>query len=124
MIWQRREWINVHQEGSFQVFMVESTLVWCTRLDPNDYRNKSCVAWPALVSTPAASKRRAHFPLSVMPRVHGGLFSQTFVALVDRVGLDESKPKPVEYLVDRELTFRVYSRLKPFHVSIPLLPVA
>ena len=42
---------------------------------------------------------------------------QTFVSLVDKVGLNDAKEMPVEFLVDRELTFRVYSRLKPFHVS-------
>ncbi|KAE8746774.1 hypothetical protein FOCC_FOCC006522, partial [Frankliniella occidentalis] len=65
MIWKRREWISVYQEGLFQMFMVESRL--------------------------------------------------TFSALVDRIAADPSQPRPVEFLVDRELSFRVYSRLKPFH---------
>lgn len=43
--WQQREWIRIH--SVFQVFLVEQTVVWSERLDPE---NKSTsLEWPALV---------------------------------------------------------------------------
>lgn len=54
--WQRREWISVHKDNVFQVFMVESSLVWCDRKDPLA-GNKSTVYWPALVSNLPGSYR-------------------------------------------------------------------
>lgn len=46
--WQQREWIRIH--SVFQVFLVEQTVVWSERLDPE---NKSTsLEWPALVCRP------------------------------------------------------------------------
>ena len=45
--WTRREWIRVHD--IFQLFLVEHTLVWAERPDPD--KPKHSVSWPGLVST-------------------------------------------------------------------------
>lgn len=50
--WQQREWIRIH--SVFQVFLVEQTVVWSERLDPE---NKSTsLEWPALVCRPHSHK--------------------------------------------------------------------
>ncbi|KAG8310035.1 hypothetical protein J6590_072007 [Homalodisca vitripennis] len=47
MEWHRREWLSIYRDNIFQVFMVESSLVWCDRKDPLA-GFKSTVYWPAL----------------------------------------------------------------------------
>ena len=44
--WTRREWIRVHD--IFQLFLVEHTLVWAERPDPD--KPKQSISWPGLVS--------------------------------------------------------------------------
>ena len=45
--WTRREWIRVHD--IFQLFLVEHTLVWAERPDPD--KPKQSISWPGLVSS-------------------------------------------------------------------------
>ncbi|XP_054265577.1 lysine-specific demethylase 3A-like isoform X2 [Macrosteles quadrilineatus] len=83
--WQRREWISVYKDNIFQVFMVESSLVWCDRKDP--YTSlKSSVLWPAL----------------------------TFTSLVATMDLSSQRLQPVEFLVDQELAFKDPTTLLPY----------
>ncbi|CAC5376747.1 unnamed protein product [Mytilus coruscus] len=42
--WKRREWVRVHD--IFQIFLVEHTVIWAEREDPEDL--KETVYWPAL----------------------------------------------------------------------------
>lgn len=44
--WKRREWVRVHD--IFQIFLVEHTVIWAEREDPEE--PKETVFWPALVS--------------------------------------------------------------------------
>ncbi|XP_053407749.1 daf-12-interacting protein 1-like isoform X2 [Mercenaria mercenaria] len=69
--WTRREWVRVHD--IFQLFLVEHTLVWAERPDPDKPRQS--LSWPGL----------------------------SFRAVVDKAGLAGCKRKPVEFLVDRFL---------------------
>ncbi|KAJ9589866.1 hypothetical protein L9F63_017021, partial [Diploptera punctata] len=92
--WHRREWICIYKKGLFNMFMVEHSLVWADRVDPlSKNSSSSTVLWPALSFT-------------------------TLVADVDLA----SNQRPLEFLLDRELTFRDYSRLQPFQEWDPKLP--
>ncbi|KAK6639116.1 hypothetical protein RUM43_007386 [Polyplax serrata] len=82
--WHRREWISIYKDSVFNLFMVEDDLVWSDRVDPYS-SSESSVFWPAL----------------------------NFVALVDLVDM-KTQLQPVEFLVDRELAFRDYTRIEPF----------
>lgn len=44
--WQKREWVRVHD--IFQIFLVERTVIWAERDDPEN--PKEYLFWPALVS--------------------------------------------------------------------------
>ena len=44
--WTRREWVRIHD--IFQLFLVEHTLVWAERPDPD--KPKQSISWPGLVS--------------------------------------------------------------------------
>ena len=46
--WKRREWIRIYD--IFQVFIVEYTLVWAPRSNPEDEKSRHRVLWPGLVS--------------------------------------------------------------------------
>ena len=49
--WQRREWIHVHRDQVFQVFLIEHTLVWAPRLRTGPkLRTSANSIFPALVS--------------------------------------------------------------------------
>ncbi|EEB18352.1 hypothetical protein Phum_PHUM511950 [Pediculus humanus corporis] len=82
--WHRREWISIYKDSVFHLFMVEDDLVWSDRVDPYS-SSDSTAFWPAL----------------------------NFVALVDLVNM-KTQLQPVEFLVDRELAFRDYTRIEPF----------
>ncbi|KAL0269954.1 UNVERIFIED_CONTAM: hypothetical protein PYX00_007525 [Menopon gallinae] len=84
MEWHRREWISIYKDSLFHLFMVEDDLVWSDRADPYS-KGESTVIWPAL----------------------------SFVALVDSVDM-KTQLQPVEFLIDRELAFRDYTRIEPF----------
>lgn len=45
--WQKREWIKV--SSAFQEFLVEHTLVWVQRRDPDHSDRETTIRWPALV---------------------------------------------------------------------------
>ncbi|XP_054167428.1 lysine-specific demethylase 3B-like [Oppia nitens] len=68
--WNKREWIRVYDGNSFQLFLIEKTLVW--------YDNKQ--------------------QTSLSP-------SLNFKPLVDKIGFEENKLKPIELLIDKQLEF-------------------
>ncbi|XP_064602584.1 probable JmjC domain-containing histone demethylation protein 2C isoform X2 [Liolophura sinensis] len=72
--WKKREWVRVQE--TFQVFLVENTLLWAEREDINKPRHQ-LVNWPAL----------------------------SFKPLVDKFAISGGKRKPVEFLVDRHRGF-------------------
>lgn len=47
--WERREWVQPHKGGTFQVFLVERTLIWCSRAESP--RSPSSSLGPALTFT-------------------------------------------------------------------------
>ncbi|CAH1398317.1 unnamed protein product [Nezara viridula] len=47
--WVRREWVQPHKGGAFQVFLVERTLIWCSRAESP--RSPSSSLGPALTFT-------------------------------------------------------------------------
>ncbi|KAK3095194.1 hypothetical protein FSP39_011276 [Pinctada imbricata] len=71
--WQKREWVRIH--NIFQVFLVEHTLVWSERSDPENL--KQTIDWPAL----------------------------NFRSIVDKVGLSGIKKRAIEFLEDSQLAF-------------------
>ncbi|XP_061186493.1 lysine-specific demethylase 3A-like isoform X2 [Saccostrea echinata] len=71
--WEQREWIKIH--SVFQVFLVEQTLVWSERLDPES--KTTSVEWPAL----------------------------NFRSIVDKVGLSSCRKRPIEFFDDQLLAF-------------------
>lgn len=60
--WERREWIRVFD--IFQVFLVENTLLWAPRPDPQTRPDPETKAeriyWPALVSIDDVTLIRSH----------------------------------------------------------------
>ncbi|VDI29098.1 Hypothetical predicted protein [Mytilus galloprovincialis] len=80
--WKRREWVRVHD--IFQIFLVEHTVIWAEREDPEE--PKETVFWPAL----------------------------NFRCIVDRSGCATSKRKPVEFLVDKQIAFVDEKIIKSF----------
>ncbi|KAJ1521449.1 hypothetical protein ONE63_003117 [Megalurothrips usitatus] len=75
----------VEVRKEFQLFVVECELVWAARENPE--RPGEVVAWPALTLSP----------------------------IVNETGIDLSAKTFVEYLLDRVLAFKEFSRLQKFH---------
>ncbi|XP_069140597.1 probable JmjC domain-containing histone demethylation protein 2C [Argopecten irradians] len=69
--WQRREWVRIHE--IFQLFLVEHTIVWAERADPEN--SEQPISWPGL----------------------------NFRTIVDKACLNSSKKKPIEFLSDKFL---------------------
>ncbi|KAL5022479.1 hypothetical protein ScPMuIL_001634 [Solemya velum] len=82
--WKRREWVKIH--GIFQVFLVESTLIWTERSPPVKSQARSQHVWPAL----------------------------NFRIIVDKSALSGSRKRPVEFLVDRQLSISDEKDIKPY----------
>lgn len=87
--WKRREWIRVYEENLFQVFAIERTLVWLPRKQAVGSKVLSTY-WPGV----------------------------NYNIVVDTAGLSDCKHLPVEYLVDRNLTYVDYADLKPHQVDL------
>ncbi|XP_014240695.1 probable JmjC domain-containing histone demethylation protein 2C isoform X3 [Cimex lectularius] len=81
--WQRREWVAVHKPGVFHAFLVEKTLVWCSKSD--SARSPCSNLAPAL----------------------------TFSAILGGAELSCCKIEPVEFLKERTIAFRDPATFRP-----------
>ncbi|CAG2106261.1 unnamed protein product, partial [Medioppia subpectinata] len=109
--WKSRQWIRVYEQNAFRLFLIEHTLVWVD----NNHNNIGC---PSLSNDHNVLRVLGLWVTIVLPSYQYTIpVTMNFKTLVDKIGFEENKLKPIELLSDKHIEFVDYKDLTVYQDS-------